>query len=241
MRARIEELSRELDIRLPVYVLFTKLDEMPFFDDFAAGISHEESSRIVGVTLRAAMPATTNAPAVGGHEQGRKRLSAAFSSVFRSLADCRPALLSREANAEKQCRIYEFPREFRKSEKAFVAFLLELCRSNSFAAGPFLSGFYFTGRRFVSPTALSSTVMSTSTMIFSAGGLPAANATTILRVEELSPAGGEAAAQESLMARRVPQWLFLNHLVSDALLQDQSALNVSKKRIRVPFLRRFLP
>jgi hypothetical protein len=81
--------------------------------------------------------------------------------------------------------------------------------------------------------------MTTSTMIFSASAIPAPNATTILRVEEVPAAGDEAAIQESLMMRQVPQWLFLDHVLSDAVLEDQSALNVSKRRIGIPFFRRF--
>ena len=239
LRARMEELSRELDIRLPVYVLFTKLDEIPFFDDFVTGVTNKEASRILGVTLPSTTPVAMNVPSPGKQYNDKKNLSAAFNSVFYSLADCRPALLSREQNAEKQCHIYEFPREFRKSGRQFVAFLLELCRSNSQGPGPFLRGFYFTGRRFVNPTALSSTLMTTSTMIFSASAIPAPNATTILRVEEVPAAGDEAAIQESLMMRQVPQWLFLDHVLSDAVLEDQSALNVSKRRIGIPFFRRF--
>jgi len=240
LRARIEELSRELNIRLPVYVLFTKLDEIRFFDDFVAGISNEECTRIVGVTLPASTPQATSISSTGKQDQDRKRLSAAFNSVFHKLADCRSALLSRERNAEKQCHIYEFPREFRKSGKAFVAFLLELCRSNSLRPGAFLRGFYFTGRRFVSPSALPSALLTTSTMIFSAGSIPAANATTILRVEELPAVDDEGAGTRgTVLARQVPQWLFLDHLLSDAVLKDQSVLGADKKRLRTPFLRRF--
>src|SRR5690606_356713 len=42
LRARLAELSRELGVRLPVYVLFTRADAIPYFEDYVRSLSRAE-------------------------------------------------------------------------------------------------------------------------------------------------------------------------------------------------------
>src|SRR5579863_5791089 len=44
LSVRLQEVSQLLGISFPVYVLFTKLDRISFFPEFARGLSKEEAS-----------------------------------------------------------------------------------------------------------------------------------------------------------------------------------------------------
>jgi type VI secretion system protein ImpL len=237
LRARLCETSQALGSNFPVYVLFTRADRLPFFDDFVRTMTNEESTQVLGVTLPISSGSDTSVYA----ERETKRLTAAFNALFFSLADCRPGLLSRESNPERQPGLYEFPRQFRKVGKPAVQFLVDLCRPSQLRAAPFLRGFYFTGTREVASSASSPTVMATRTSMLSASA-PAANATTILRQEDLvaAPAWQTGTQIEGAEGPKVRQWVFLSHIFSQILLQDRGALGASGVSTRVNFWRRAL-
>ena len=51
LRARLGEISQALGINLPVYVLFTKMDRLPFFTEYVRNLSNDEATQVLGVTL----------------------------------------------------------------------------------------------------------------------------------------------------------------------------------------------
>jgi type VI secretion system protein ImpL len=241
LRARLEEMSNALGSSFPVYVLFTRADRLPFFDDFVGTMTGDESSQVFGVTLPIAPDSATS---VYG-ERETKRLTTAFNTLFYSLADHRPGLLSRERNTERQSAVYEFPRQFRKLAKPAVQFLVDLCRPSQLRAGPFLRGFYFTGMRMVATSTSSPTVMATRTSFGAPTPAPASNATSILRQEDLLASAAAAGWQTGTQiggseARKAAQWVFISHIFSQILLQDRGALGASSVSTRMNFWRRAL-
>ena len=131
-----------MSISLPVYVLFTKLDRISFFPEFARGLSKEEASEVLGATL----PVRSLATGVYAEEE-TQRLTKAFDEIFYSLAERRLELLARENEPDKLPGIYEFPRELRKLRTLLVQFLVDLARPSQLTVNPFLRGFYFSGVR----------------------------------------------------------------------------------------------
>ena len=143
------EISQLLGISFPIYVLFTKGDRIgarsdggSAFLDYVAGLSKDETSQVLGVTLPV-RPA--QASGVYADEES-KRLEKAFDELFDSLAEKRVDLLS-IGSSEKLPGIYEFPRELRKLRKVIVQFLVDLARPSQLNVNPFLRGFYFSGVR----------------------------------------------------------------------------------------------
>ena len=72
LRARLGEISQALGINLPVYVLFTRMDRLPFCLEFIRNLNNEEASQVLGVTLpmvtgraRRRLRRTGDRPAVG--------------------------------------------------------------------------------------------------------------------------------------------------------------------------------
>lgn len=231
LRGRLGEISQSMGISLPVYVLFTKIDRLPYFTEYVRNLSNEEATQVLGVTL----PMLTARSEGVYAEQETARLSANFERLFRSLADARPELLSRETDASKLPAAYEFPREFHKIRATAVQFLVDLCRPSQLTVGPFLRGFYFTGVR---PVIVNEAAPVVAAVEPQAGYGADTGATSIFKVGSLMPARAPAAPQ--VATRKVPQWLFLSHLFNDILLADRAAMGASGASTKTSSARRIL-
>lgn len=229
LRARLAELSRQLGIRLPVYVLFTKADRIPYFDDFVRSFSRDEANDVLGATLPA-LPAV----AAGTHaDREAARVTAAFQDIFHSLALRRLEVLPRETREEVRAAAYEFPREFRKISDLATQFLVELCKPSQLSVSPFLRGFYFTGVRAVivadSPGA-APTAQQAAT--------PAAmDATSVFDARAIREAAGQSQGA-SHGSRKVPEWVFLRRVFQQVILRDEAAMGITRGGTRVNLLRR---
>ena len=230
LAARLQEISQLLSISFPVYVLFTKLDKVSFFQEFARGLSKEEASEVLGATL----PVRSLATGVYAEEE-TKRLTKAFDELFYSLAERRLDLLAREYENDKLPGIYEFPRELRKLRTLLVQFLVDLARPSQLSVNPFLRGFYFSGVR---PVLVDDVVPAAPQAQASEAELDA-GATRIF-------GGGShqlahpAVPGRSAGSRKVPQWVFLTRLFNDVIVKDRVALAASALSTRVNLLRRIV-
>ena len=221
-RAQLEEFAQTLGIRVPTYVLFTKLDQVEGFAEYMAHFTDAEVEQVLGATL----PLATDQGAGLYAETMTQTITAEFQELMTGLSDLRIDLLQRqrEMNADSDPRtlsgIYEFPREFRKIRDNAVQFLVELCRPSQLRIGPFLRGFYFCGVRPV--TCRSGPVLSAH---FDAPRQNL-NATSIFRppVAELSRTSQPISGGLS----RIPQWIFLQPIFSHLLLKDHAALGTSR-------------
>jgi len=228
LSVRLQEVSQLLGISFPVYVLFTKIDRISFFADFVRGMSKDEVSEVLGVTL----PLRSLSAGVYADEETR-RLTKAFDEIFYSLAERRIVLLPRENEGEKLPGIYEFPRELRKLRTLLVQFLVDLARPSHLGTNPFLRGFYFTGVR---PVVMEDVVVAPVAPVEAADAGYSSGATQIFR-----GMGSQAQAPpvaRSGGSRRVPQWVFLTSLFNDVLVKDRVALATSGSSSRVNLLRR---
>nr|MDQ2901305.1 hypothetical protein [Acidobacteriota bacterium] len=229
LNARLSEISQILGVRFPVYVIFTRMDGVTFFPEFVRNLGNDESVEVFGATLP--MAAATGVYA----EEQTRILSSAYDDLFRSLADKRPDVLSREHDAANIPCAYEFPREFRKMRSGVTRFLVDACRPSQLRPSPFLRGFYFSGVRPVTvmdaAPAPSRRVQpeiseaSEATSFFYAGG---------------APVEAPAAPAPAVIARRVPQWLFLRKLFAEVLLRDESAMGTSGSSAKTGRERRVL-
>lgn len=230
LHQRLGEMSQGLGISFPVYVLFTKMDRVPFFLDYVRNLTHEEAAQVLGVTL----PMAAGAPEGVYADQATERLSAAFTELFFALAERRMDFLAREHAPEKLPGAYEYPREFRKLRAALVQFLVDLARPSQLRAAPFLRGFYFSGVRPVVVEDVAPAPLETRQAQPEAG-----SATGFFRHDQSRPAPPPAAAPLRA-SRRVPQWLFLSHFFHHVLLADRNALAASGSSLQANRVRRAL-
>ena len=226
----LTDLSNRLGARLPVYVLFTKMDRIQHFQEYVGSLTAEEAAQVLGATL----------PMRGVTETGiyreteTARLSQEFDLLFHSLCDRRTEYLSREHNAQRLPSVYEFPREFRKLRSLAVEFLVDVCRPSQLRAGPLLRGFYFTGVR---PVVVADVVVEPQAPQPARGA--DMGATRVFVTGSLNPPA-MSASREPAQSRRVPQWVFLNHLFSDVIFQDQAGQRSSSTSLTVSLGRRIL-
>ena len=227
LHAALSELAASLGIRLPVYVLFTKADKVVGFAETAAVLTREEIRSILGVTL-----SIDSGEAAGTYVERQSQLLAdRFNGLYTALALDRPRVLWREPDQEQRAQAYEFAREFRKLSQNAVQLLVDVCRPNPLRPSPVLRGFYFAGVRAVLDQAAED-------IPARAGALPAAAGATMML------SGPEAAAAMPRLnfsggrVRRKPEWLFLERLLPDVILSDQSALGLASGGVRVERLRR---
>lgn len=234
LQKRLAELSQEFGISFPVYVLFTKMNRLAFFEDFVRNLTADEAGQVLGATLPLRPQNATGIYA----EEETKRLSASFDGVFYSLADHRIAFLPRENDAAKVPGAYEFPREFRKLRNSLVQFLVDLCRPSQLRISPFLRGFYFSGVRPIivqdAPVAAPRPSAAQRSAIETA-----ASATGFFQTG-MSPATSPPAAPAAVGTRKVPQWLFLGRLFAGIIQQDKAALSASGSSTKASTLQRIL-
>ncbi len=232
LQARLGEISQRFGISFPVYVLFTKMNRLAFFEDFVRNLTSDEAGQVVGATLPLVQPGAVGIYA----EEQTRRLGAAFDGIFYSLADRRIVFLPRENDPQKVSGAYEFPREFRKLRNGLVQFLVDVCRPSQLRGSPFLRGFYFSGVRpvIVHDTPVEAPRPSAQRSPFDASS----GATGIFRTG--APAPSAPLPPTATGGRKVPQWIFLGHLFSDIVLRDQAALGASGSSTKTSRLRRVL-
>jgi type VI secretion system protein ImpL len=236
LQKRLAEISQHLGISYPVYVLFTKMNRVAFFEDFVRNFTADEAGEVLGSTLP--MPSQT----AGGTyaEEESRRLTAAFDAIFYSLADRRIFLLPRENDSQKIPGAYEFPREFRKMRNSLVQFLVDCCRPSQLSVSPFLRGFYFSGVRPIlvqdTPAAAPRPSVAAQRSPFEA----ASSATGFFQAGSLPQATQTPLAQSGTGTRKVPQWLFLSRLFTGVLLSDRTALSASGSSTKASTMQRIL-
>lgn len=231
LRARLLEMSEKLGVRVPVYVLFTKADLIPSFEDYFWSLTEEESGRVLGCTL----PLSSTEEAATYADSQSRALARAFDDIFRSLALKRPKYLDQEVGTVRAARAYEFPREFRKLTGAASQFLLELCKPSQLQVSPVLRGFYFVGRRELAAEGPAPRRVEEAPAFAGPSG-----ATAIFDPRALeAPARIPSISPPSAPGRR-HRWVFLSRVLRDVVFRDDIAIGMMRGGTRVSLGRRLL-
>ncbi|MBM3752983.1 MAG: hypothetical protein FJW38_03285 [Acidobacteria bacterium] len=233
---RLTEISAQLGIRVPVYVLFTRMDRMQFFLDYIRNITMDESLQIFGATVP-----IRPADATGIYsEEETQRLTGQFTLLTHSLCDKRLLFLPRENDAQKLPGAYEFAREFAKLKRPVVQFLVDLCKPSQLRTSPFLRGFYFSGVR---PVIVDDSAgMQAAKQQHQSALDPGQGAT---RIFKLGPGGVFGTQQPQLTpqigaTKKVPQWPFLGRLFNDVILSDAEAQRASAASTKTSMAQRVI-
>ncbi len=234
LRERLAETAMQLGVRLPVYVLFTRADRIPFYTDYVRNLSNGEARQPLG----AALPGDEGATGLYADRE-TALIEASFQQLFLSLAEHRVQLLERESAAAPKPGLYEFPRELRKMAPLAVRFLVELCKPSQLQVSPILRGFYFTGVRPVIVTeAAQESAAGAGAGAVDRGS--ASSATAVFKAAALDSARGASSAPAAAVTRKIPQWVFLQRFFGDVVLGDRAALTATGGGTRVSLPRRIL-
>lgn len=212
---RLQAIQSILRIDFPAYVLFTRCESVPHFQEFFSHLSDSETRRILGITLPP--EETSREYGTAYAERENNRFSKLFNRLYQAIADKRMLLLAREGSAERRAHAYEFPRELKKIRGEMVQFLIETFRPSALYPPCRLRGFYFCGRRVV-PRAHSNpdeTVTGTETGVFR----KISDATVIFSMERSSTLEFSIfpkTVSDSLLGK----WAFLTEVFQEIILKD---------------------
>jgi type VI secretion system IcmF/VasK family protein len=135
IRNRIDELTTQLEIVFPVYLLFTKCDLLQGFIEFFEDFSKNDRAQVWGCSL-------PYAPSAG--KPYREIFEEETTKLFRNLASQRLQSLASERPPVKKQNIYLFPLQFQAAQKKMADFVEMLFRPNPFQETSYFRGFYFT-------------------------------------------------------------------------------------------------
>jgi type VI secretion system protein ImpL len=228
--AQLREISRVFGMPVPIYVIVTKIDRVPHFEEYVRNLSEDEVRQVLGAPLgRIDSSAGTYA------DQASRTLSTAMDALVFKLGGFRVEMLHRENEPANVPGVYEFPREFGKLRKNMSQYLVELCKPSQLSANPYLRGFYFAGvRARVVERVAAAPVAAQAPVAKDAG------ATQFLNLSSLRAQAAGQAAAPVVTSARVPQWTFLPRLLPEAILGDKSALTSTRQSAPARLFRRIL-
>ncbi|MCU0935751.1 MAG: type VI secretion system membrane subunit TssM [Gammaproteobacteria bacterium] len=136
IRQRLEELHKELGIRFPVYLLFTKCDLIAGFVEFFDDLGQDARAQVWGFTF----PAET----LESPDQALAAYQAEFQALERRLDARVLERLQAERDPVRRDRVYGFPQQFASLRQATERFATEVLRPSRFETPAMLRGVYFT-------------------------------------------------------------------------------------------------
>ncbi len=135
IRRRLGELVKRLEVRFPVYLVFTKCDLLNGFVEFFEDLPRSEREQIWGSTLTAEQQEEESPRSTFEHE---------FDLLYESLIGERDVRLSWSLTPEQRRQVYVFPLEFASAKENLAMFVDQLFQENPYQENPEFRGFYFT-------------------------------------------------------------------------------------------------
>jgi type VI secretion system protein ImpL len=215
LRSRLREVSRALGLRLPFSVVFTGLEDVSHFKEYATYLASELIADPFGVSLREEL-----GPTGVWAEQQAKRIARGLRQLFEFLSARRLDILNEEEAHDRRRGAYLFPREFRRLSRlgSIGDFLLEVSRPHQLGSSPYLRGFFFVG----SYESQRPRTVPQSTGDFSSSDL-SANL-------ELSRVLSRGRFERSFVSRPAPkqmEWVFLKRLFGETILPNLESLRAT--------------
>lgn len=108
LRARLVELRQQLGVRLPVYVIVSKLDLLAGFQEYFESLATEDRTQIWGFTLAYQEPGAAGS----GHDPIRPRCSEEMATLTKRLEQGVAQRLQEETDLSCRKALYTLPHEF---------------------------------------------------------------------------------------------------------------------------------
>lgn len=135
IRTRLDELMSKLEIRFPVYLLFTKSDLVSGFSEFFEDLGKEEREQVWGISLPNA-PKPSQSP---DFEYMHNELGA----LARRLYDRVLWRMHQERDVKRCAAIQGFPQQMENLNAIVESFVNQAFIQNRFQLQPYLRGIYF--------------------------------------------------------------------------------------------------
>ena len=135
IRTRLDELMEKLEIRFPIYLMFTKVDLVSGFREFFEELGNEDRDQVWGVSLPNA-PKAMQSPDF-------EYFSAEYSALIKRLYDRVLWRVHSERNVQRRANIYGFPQQMENLKTITESFVRQTFVANRYKYQPYLRGVYF--------------------------------------------------------------------------------------------------
>jgi len=136
IRTRIDELMDKLEIRFPIYLMFTKSDLVSGFSEYFEDLGKEEREQVWGITLPNA-PGALDAPDF-------EYLNEEFLKLIERLYDRVLWRVQQETDIKRRAAIQGFPQQMENLKFIIDSFVKQTFIKNRYHFQPYLRGIYFT-------------------------------------------------------------------------------------------------
>ncbi|AGI22647.1 type VI secretion protein IcmF [Pseudomonas sp. ATCC 13867] len=133
IRARLQDVHRNLHIDLPIYLVLGKADKLLGFDEFFDQLSREESDQVLGVSFRKEQ---------NGTDAGVLRQE--FEELLRRLNSQVILRMHQERNTQRRGRILDFPHQLAQIGDRLSLLVEFAFTGNRYQRASQLRGFYLT-------------------------------------------------------------------------------------------------
>ena len=135
IRTRLDELMEKLEIRFPIYLMFTKVDLVSGFREFFENLGKEEREQVWGVSF----PNAPNPQESPDFEFYTKQFSALVSRLYERVL----WQVHQERNIQNRASVYAFPQEMENLKSIADSFVRQTFVANRYKFQPYLRGVYF--------------------------------------------------------------------------------------------------
>ena len=209
IRDRLNELSRLLDLDIPLYVAFTKCDMIGGFKDFFAALPPQGREQVLGHTLPWQPGMMADIRTVYQRET---------AALLPGLRNRRLGALGGDLGPDQQYKVIQFPQQFSAVQKWMGDFLAALLRPSPQQSLPALRGFYFTSAQQAPRTPPAAA--GAAAAITAAPAPPKANLEASIFIQANAPQMAAPTADQC-------QGVFIKDLLTKVLLTDQRLVQVS--------------
>jgi len=136
IRTRIDELMQKLEIRFPVYLMFTKSDLVSGFTEYFEDLGKEEREQVWGISLPNA-PKPSQSPDF-------EYLNTEYNKLIERLYSRELARMHSEFDVKRRAAIQGFPQQIENLKSVIDSFVQQTFIKNRFQFQPYLRGIYFT-------------------------------------------------------------------------------------------------
>ncbi|MCG7504039.1 type VI secretion system membrane subunit TssM [Mesorhizobium retamae] len=135
VRQRLRDLEDALKVRVPVYLVFTKVDVIAGFAEFFDSFNKFDREQVLGTTFPL------------GVSQSRGKIADAFGVQYDLILERLNRLLVERMQQEpddiRRSRVFRFPAQFAAMKSAIIEQVAELTAASKLTQSPILRGVYF--------------------------------------------------------------------------------------------------
>jgi type VI secretion system protein ImpL len=135
VRRRLDELNRNLNITLPVYLIFTKCDLVAGFTEYFEDLEHDGRAQVWGTTFPYAKSAEGTAT---------RTLTTELDTLIERLNARLFSRLEEERDVRRRCALFSFPQQFAALRDVMVSFTTAVFEGSRFDGKLLLRGVYLT-------------------------------------------------------------------------------------------------